>query len=182
MWVWKQWTDEHQTTRKTSSGRRKATAARDCFAWRWMTITSSRKLAARWSSATGKLMPDSSIRRNLLYRELHARLPLYRISLTANHRSLCLQWAYEHRTWWDDWHHILKKIWISLPPADIQNLFHSMLRCIAAVIAQNTDFEQILLLSSIYIRRKHWIRENFRLPVFDGFTCFEMSWTRFDHF
>ena len=39
-----------------------------------------------------------------------------------------------------------------------------------------------VLLSSIYIRRKYWIRENFRLPVFDGFTCFEMSWTRFDHF
>ena len=34
----------------------------------------------------------------------------------------------------------------------------------------------------IYIKRKYWIRENFRLPVFDGFTCFEMSWTRFDHF
>ena len=31
------------------------------------------------------------------------------------------------------------------------------------------------LLSSIYIRRKYWIRENFRLPVFDGFTCFKMS-------
>ena len=41
---------------------------------------------------------------------------------------------------------------------------------------------EIFLLSSIYIRRKYWIRENFRLPVFDGFTCFEMSWTRFDHF
>ena len=40
----------------------------------------------------------------------------------------------------------------------------------------------LFLLSSIYIRRKYWIRENFRLPVFDGFTCFEMSWTRFDHF
>ena len=31
------------------------------------------------------------------------------------------------------------------------------------------------LLSSIYIRRKYLIRENFRLPVFDLFTCFEMS-------
>ena len=31
------------------------------------------------------------------------------------------------------------------------------------------------LLSSIYIRIKYWIRENFRLPVFNGFTCFEMS-------
>ena len=38
------------------------------------------------------------------------------------------------------------------------------------------------LLSSIYKRRKYWIRENFRLPVFDGFTCFEMRWTRLDHF
>ena len=31
------------------------------------------------------------------------------------------------------------------------------------------------LLSSIYIRRKHYIRGNFPHPVFDGFTCFEMS-------
>ena len=38
------------------------------------------------------------------------------------------------------------------------------------------------LLSSIYIRRKYWILEIFRLLVFNGFTCFEMSWTRFDHF
>ena len=38
------------------------------------------------------------------------------------------------------------------------------------------------LLSSIYIRRKNWIRENFRHVVFEGFTCFETSWTRFDHF
>ena len=38
------------------------------------------------------------------------------------------------------------------------------------------------LLSSICIRRKYWIRENFLLPVFDGFTCFEMAWTWFDHF
>ena len=42
--------------------------------------------------------------------------------------------------------------------------------------------KRIFLLSSIYIRKKCWIRENFRLPVFDRFTCFEMSWTRFDHF
>ena len=33
----------------------------------------------------------------------------------------------------------------------------------------------IFLLSAIYIRRKYWIRENFRFPVFDGFTCFETS-------
>ncbi|GFW05256.1 hypothetical protein TNCV_3357751 [Trichonephila clavipes] len=29
MRVWKQWTDEHRTTRKTGSGRRKVTSARD---------------------------------------------------------------------------------------------------------------------------------------------------------
>ncbi|GFW06514.1 transposable element Tc1 transposase [Trichonephila clavipes] len=29
MRVWKQWTDEHQTTRKTGSGRRKVTSVRD---------------------------------------------------------------------------------------------------------------------------------------------------------
>ena len=39
-----------------------------------------------------------------------------------------------------------------------------------------------ILLSSINIGRKYWIRENFRHPVFDGFTCLEMSWTQFDHF
>ena len=31
------------------------------------------------------------------------------------------------------------------------------------------------LFSSICIKRKYWIRENFRHPVFGGFTCFEMS-------
>ncbi|GFX23708.1 transposable element Tc1 transposase [Trichonephila clavipes] len=59
---WKQWSNEHPTTKKTSSGRRKA----------------------------------SSIRRRLLHR---ARVLLYRIPLTANHRRLRLQWAHEYRAW-----------------------------------------------------------------------------------
>ena len=42
--------------------------------------------------------------------------------------------------------------------------------------------ERKLLLSSICIKRKYWIRENFWHPVFDRFLCFEMSWTWFDHF
>ncbi|GFX91526.1 hypothetical protein TNCV_3681121 [Trichonephila clavipes] len=46
-------------------------------------------------------MSDSSIRRRLLHR---ARVPLYRIPLTANHRWLSLQWAREHRAWQADWH------------------------------------------------------------------------------
>ncbi|GFU49750.1 transposable element Tcb2 transposase [Trichonephila clavipes] len=55
---WKQWTDEQRTTRKTISGRRKV---------------------ARRSTATGLPMSASSIRRRLLHRGLHARVPLYRI-------------------------------------------------------------------------------------------------------
>ena len=31
-------------------------------------------------------------------------------------------------------------------------------------------------------RRKNWLRENFRFPVFDGFKRFGMSWSRFDYF
>ena len=31
-------------------------------------------------------------------------------------------------------------------------------------------------------RRKYWFRANFRFSVFDGFTRFGMSWTRFDYF
>ncbi|GFV32039.1 transposable element Tcb2 transposase [Trichonephila clavipes] len=49
---------------------------------------SSRQLATRWSTATGALMSASSIRRRLLHRRLRARVPLYRIPLTANHRRL----------------------------------------------------------------------------------------------
>ncbi|GFT94082.1 hypothetical protein TNCV_1078871, partial [Trichonephila clavipes] len=51
---------------------------------------SFRQLAARWSTATGVLMSVSSIRRRLLHRGLHARVPLYRISLTKSHRWLSL--------------------------------------------------------------------------------------------
>ena len=52
----------------------------------------------------------------------------------------------------------------------------SALKCLFSLIFKRIKYH--FLLSSICIRRKYWIRENFRLPVFDGFTCFEMSWTR----
>ncbi|GFT24679.1 transposable element Tc1 transposase [Trichonephila clavipes] len=52
---------------------------------------------------TGVLMLVSSIRRRLLHRGLRARVPLYRIPLTANHRQLRLQWAHENRAWQADW-------------------------------------------------------------------------------
>ncbi|GFV27732.1 transposable element Tcb2 transposase [Trichonephila clavipes] len=64
---------------------------------------SSKQLAARWSTATGVLMSTSSIRRRLLHRGLRARVHLYRIPLTANHRRLRLQLAHGHRAWQADW-------------------------------------------------------------------------------
>ncbi|GFX43217.1 transposable element Tc1 transposase [Trichonephila clavipes] len=77
MRVWKQWTDEHRTTRKTGSGRRKVTSARDDRHLLYMVVnypkTFSRQLAARWSTATGVLMSASSIRRCLLHHGMRAR-------------------------------------------------------------------------------------------------------------
>ncbi|PRD31868.1 UNVERIFIED_CONTAM: hypothetical protein NCL1_22198 [Trichonephila clavipes] len=53
MRVWKQWTDNHRTTRKTGSGRRKVTSARDDRHLLRMAVNdreaSSRQLAVRWS-------------------------------------------------------------------------------------------------------------------------------------
>ncbi|GFV27479.1 transposable element Tcb2 transposase [Trichonephila clavipes] len=103
MRVWKQWTDEHRTTRKTGSGRWKVTSARDDRHLLRMTgndrAASSRQLKARWFTATGVLMSASSIRCG---RVLRARVHLVRILLTANHRLLRLQWTHEHRAWQAD--------------------------------------------------------------------------------
>ncbi|GFW04839.1 transposable element Tc1 transposase [Trichonephila clavipes] len=52
-------------------------------------------------------MSASSIRRRLLHYGLRARVPLYRIPLTANHRWLRLQWVHEHRAWQADWHEVV---------------------------------------------------------------------------
>ncbi|GFX53288.1 transposable element Tcb2 transposase [Trichonephila clavipes] len=86
MRVWKQLIDERRITRKTGSGRRKVMSARDDRHLLRMVVNdrtaSSRQLAARWSTATGILMPASTICRHLLHRGLPARVPLYRIPLT----------------------------------------------------------------------------------------------------
>ena len=70
--VQKQCTDEHQTTQKPGSGRRKVMSTRDNRHLLRMAVNdrtaSSRKLAARWSTVTGVLMSASSIRRRLLHR------------------------------------------------------------------------------------------------------------------
>ncbi|GFU64396.1 transposable element Tcb1 transposase [Trichonephila clavipes] len=68
---------------------------------------SSRQLAAQWSTATGVSLCASSIRRRLLQRGLRARIPLYRIPLTQNHRRLRLQWANVHRSWRADWQQVV---------------------------------------------------------------------------
>ncbi|GFV33639.1 transposable element Tcb2 transposase [Trichonephila clavipes] len=79
MRIWKQWIDEHRTTRKIGSGRQNVTSARDERHPHRMIAndraSSSRLLAARWSTATGVLMSAPSIRRRLLHRGLRARVP-----------------------------------------------------------------------------------------------------------
>lgn len=111
MRVWKQWTDECRTTRKSGSGPRNVTSTRDDRHLVRMARTdrtaSSRQLAAQWSIATGVSLCASSIRRRLLQRGLRARTPLYRIPLTLNHRRLRLQWANQHRDWRADWQHVV---------------------------------------------------------------------------
>ncbi|GFX65082.1 transposable element Tcb2 transposase [Trichonephila clavipes] len=69
---------------------------------------SCRYLVARWSTATVALISASSIHLHLLHRGIRARVPLYRIPLTANHRRLRLQWAHEHRAWQADWYHVVR--------------------------------------------------------------------------
>ncbi|GFX45274.1 transposable element Tc1 transposase [Trichonephila clavipes] len=67
----------------------------------------SRQLAAQWSTATRVSLCASSIRRRLLQRGLRARIPLYRIPLTQNHRRLRLHWANVHRSWRADWQQVV---------------------------------------------------------------------------
>ncbi|GFV91987.1 transposable element Tc1 transposase [Trichonephila clavipes] len=94
MRVSKQWTVEGWTARKSGSGLQNVTSACDDRRLVRMTQTdrtaSSRQLAAQWSTATGVSLCASSIRRRLLQHGLRARIPLYRIPLTQNHRRLRL--------------------------------------------------------------------------------------------
>ncbi|XP_042895534.1 uncharacterized protein [Parasteatoda tepidariorum] len=104
MRVWKQWTDECQTTRKSGSGPRNVTSARDDRHLIRIVLTDrtapSRQLAAQWSITTGVSLCASSIRRRQMQRGLRARTPLYRITIhhtpsyritTLNHSRLRLQ-------------------------------------------------------------------------------------------
>ncbi|GFW45600.1 transposable element Tc1 transposase [Trichonephila clavipes] len=68
---------------------------------------SSRQLAGLWYAAIGVLTSAPSIRGHLLHHGLRARVSLYRIPLTANHRRLRLQWVNEHRAYQSDWHQVV---------------------------------------------------------------------------
>ncbi|GFW29469.1 transposable element Tc1 transposase [Trichonephila clavipes] len=86
MRVSKQWTDEGRTARKSVSGPRNVTSAREDRRLVRMAQTDrtafSRQLAAQWSTATRVSLCASSIRRRLLQRGLRARIRLFRIPLT----------------------------------------------------------------------------------------------------
>ncbi|GFX95846.1 transposable element Tc1 transposase [Trichonephila clavipes] len=111
MRVSKQWTNEGRTARKSVSGPRNGTSAREDRRLVRMDQTDrtafSRQLAAQWSIATRVSLCASSIRRRVLQRGLRARIPLYRIPLTQNHRRLRLQWANVHRSWRADWQQVI---------------------------------------------------------------------------
>ncbi|GFV37979.1 transposable element Tc1 transposase [Trichonephila clavipes] len=103
MRVSKQWTEEGRLARKSGSGPRNLTSARDDRRLVRMAQTdhtaSSRQLEAQWSTATRVSLCASSIRGRLLQRGLRARIPLYRIPFTQYHRRLRRQWANVHRSW-----------------------------------------------------------------------------------
>ncbi|GFW20122.1 transposable element Tc1 transposase [Trichonephila clavipes] len=89
----KQWTDEGRTARKSGSGPRNVTSAREDRHLVRMAQTDrtafSRQLAAQWSTATRVSLCASSIRRRLLQRGLRARIPLCRIPLTQKTIATC---------------------------------------------------------------------------------------------
>ncbi|GFY29631.1 transposable element Tcb2 transposase [Trichonephila clavipes] len=95
MRVWKQWTYEHQTTRKTGRGRLKVTLARDDRHLHRMTVNdgtaSSRQLAARWSTATESLSQhtiDGCVYNRLMSTE-PGHLIGTKLSFQMNHSSIC---------------------------------------------------------------------------------------------
>ncbi|GFU45385.1 transposable element Tc1 transposase [Trichonephila clavipes] len=103
MRVWKQRTDEHRATKKTGSGRQNMMLARDDRHMLRMVVMTVQIHPGSWQHVglllQVYLMSASPIRRRLLHLGLRARVSLYMIPFTANHRRLCLQWAHEHRAW-----------------------------------------------------------------------------------
>lgn len=91
MRVWKQWAHENETSRKSDSGRRDVTSARNhrhliCMEVKDRT-SSCRQLEERSSLATGLSLRAPTICLRMLYLGLLIRVPLYRIPLTQTHRA-----------------------------------------------------------------------------------------------
>ncbi|GFV55317.1 transposable element Tc1 transposase [Trichonephila clavipes] len=109
MRVSKQWTEEGLTARKSGSGPRNVTSAREDRRLVRMAQTDrtafSRQLAENVSLCVS--LCASSIWRRLLQRGLRARIPLYWIPLTQNHRHLRLHWANVHRSGRADWQQVV---------------------------------------------------------------------------
>ncbi|GFV13801.1 transposable element Tcb2 transposase [Trichonephila clavipes] len=166
MRVSKQWTDEGRTARKSVSGPRNVTSAREDRRLVRMAQTDhtafSRQLAAQWSTATRVSLCASSIRRRLLQRGLRARIPLCRIPLTQNRRRLRLHWANVHRSWRADWqqvvfshksrfnlwHHggrIRVRLYEGLPGAVFQQ--HNARPHVAKNVKSYLDLQQVQLLA-----------------------------------
>ncbi|GFY35392.1 hypothetical protein TNCV_194851 [Trichonephila clavipes] len=65
---------------------------------------SSRQLAARWSTATGVLMPAPSIRRLLLRRGLPCKGAFIQDPPHGKPPTVASAMGSEHRAWQADWH------------------------------------------------------------------------------
>ena len=82
------------------------------------------------------------------------------------------------------WFEIGKCVQELLIPRSQEQSNETLLKMLSQLFLNNLSiyFIELFLLSAIYIIRKYLIRKNFPHRIFDGFTCFEMSWTWFDHF
>ena len=66
---------------------------------------------------------------------------------------------------------------------DFWSFYHAVKEWEASKIKILINLNLDNIFAFFYInRKKYWFRENFRIPVFDGFTRFRVSWTRFDYF
>ncbi|GFX41022.1 uncharacterized protein TNCV_2217201 [Trichonephila clavipes] len=106
MRVWKQWTDEHRTTRKTARGRRKLTSACDdrhllCIAVN--DRTASAKQLVYYYRCSYVIFVNSSMS---AAPSIACKGAFIQDALKANHRQLRLQWTHEHRAWQADWHQV----------------------------------------------------------------------------
>ena len=111
MCVWNQWREEGRTQRRTGTGPRSVTTARDDRHLVRKAVTdhaaSSTVLSQRWSIATGLNLSASTVRRRLLRDGLVARMPLRWLPLSRDHQRLRLQWERERCHWRAEWRNVV---------------------------------------------------------------------------